>query len=231
MAEIDFLLVEQEAEGKNTRRVKRAVCETIQWHGFLVQVHRITEGWLYKPHHLYAYLKKQREQGRSLWTDKCLDGILKGYSQPFPTVEFALFLLQNQPFREIMILNGTGENDNGRFWTEKFLESSFAQLNGLYLCGNTQADEAFLEYMYRESGLLAVQTLKTPQADGKKCVYVDLNRKGAADYRKLPRGCLYLDLTSDIEKQRCLSVKRHDISYVSARNYLDTALKVRYNAV
>ena len=145
MAEIDFLLVEQETEEKHTRRIKRPVCETIQWHGFFVQVHRIKEGWLYKPRHPYDYLKKQREQGISLWTDKCLDGILKGYSQPFPTVEFALFLLQNQPFREIMILNGTKENENDRLWTRNFLEGSFAQLNGLYLCGNIQAEEAFLE--------------------------------------------------------------------------------------
>ena len=107
-----------------------------------------------------------------------------------------------------------------------------ADLNGLYLVGQKEAAwEHFSDWLYEESGLPVCFVNRIPETDGRKTVLVEL-RANARILKEHPEfGSLYVDLTSDVEKRRQIREKRADISYISARNYLDTALKARYNAI
>ena len=119
-----------------------------------------------------------------------------------------------------------------RLWQEDFLRLVSADLNGLYLVGQKEAAwEHFSDWLYGESGLPVCFTNRIPETDGRKTVLVEL-RANARILKEHPEfGSLYVDLTSDVEKRRQIREKRADISYISARNYLDTALKARYNAI
>lgn len=135
--------------------------------------------------------------------------------------------------------NGGAEqsvSDEDRFlpdiwWLERFLEEIFPNLNGLYLVGAGKMEELddCLEWIYEQSGLAVCVTQRMPDADGRRTAIVDLRRKARVPVRKIAAGSLYLDLASESEKQRILKEKRTDISYISARNYLDTVFKARYN--
>ena len=63
-------------------------------------------------------------------------------------------------------------------------------------------------------------------ADG---VCIDMRPGYRIPFRRLPEKLLYLDMTSDPEKERLLSAKRKDICYRSALNFLDTYVRNRYN--
>ena len=119
-----------------------------------------------------------------------------------------------------------------RLWQEDFLRLVSADLNGLYLVGQKEAAwEHFSDWLYEESGLPVCFVNRIPETDGRKTVLVEL-RANARILKEHPEfGSLYVDLTSDVEKRRQIREKRADISYISARNYLDTALKARYNAI
>lgn len=135
--------------------------------------------------------------------------------------------------------NGGAEqsvSDGDRFlpdiwWLERFLEEIFPNLNGLYLVGAGKMKELddCLEWIYEQSGLAVCVTQRMPDADGRRTAIVDLRRRARVPVRKIAAGSLYLDLASESEKQRILKEKRTDISYISARNYLDTVFKARYN--
>lgn len=135
--------------------------------------------------------------------------------------------------------NGGAEqsvSDGDRFlpdiwWLERFLEEIFPNLNGLYLVGAGKMEELddCLEWIYEQSGLAVCVTQRMPDADGRRTAIVDLRRRARVPVRKIAAGSLYLDLASESEKQRILKEKRTDISYISARNYLDTVFKARYN--
>lgn len=127
-------------------------------------------------------------------------------------------------------------SDGDRFlpdiwWLERFLEEIFPNLNGLYLVGAGKMEELddCLEWIYEQSGLAVCVTQRMPDADGRRTAIVDLRRRARVPVRKIAAGSLYLDLASESEKQRILKEKRTDISYISARNYLDTVFKARYN--
>ena len=170
----------------------------------------------------------------------CLGGL------PWPDAALAAEILRGQPFRENLVLLADAEKtagqwsrgrENGtspvsRFWQEDFLRLVSTDLNGLYLVGQKEAAwEHFSDWLYGESGLPVCFINRIPETDGRKTVLVEL-RANARILKEHPEfGSLYVDLTSDVEKRRQIREKRADISYISARNYLDTALKARYNAI
>lgn len=92
-------------------------------------------------------------------------------------------------------------------------------------------DGAFWEWLYEQSGLSACFTERLPETDGRKTAVVDLRRNARPPVRELAFGSLYLDLTSQPYRLRLMGERRPDISCISARNYLDTAFKERYNAI
>ena len=80
--------------------------------------------------------------------------------------------------------------------------------------------------------LAGAEALCEAAENGKEVVVLVELRANARILKEHPEfGSLYVDLTSDVEKRRQIREKRADISYISARNYLDTALKARYNAI
>ena len=92
-------------------------------------------------------------------------------------------------------------------------------------------DGAFWEWLYEQSGLSACFTERLPETDGRKTAVVDLRRNARPPVRELAFGSIYLDLTSQPYRLRLMGERRPDISCISARNYLDTAFKERYNAI
>ena len=185
------------------------------------------------PEKLKRYVKDTLPEDGQVWLAPELDSFFDGYESPLPEPELAAFLLRRQPFREILILL-TDETDRMRmrWWQERFLEECFFDLNGLYLVGAGEtALEEFCGWLYAQSGLPACVTEAFPDTDGRKTAVVDLRFHTRPPFRELASGSIYLDLTSGAQKQRLLGEKRRDISYVSARNYLDTVFKARYNAI
>ena len=126
----------------------------------------------------------------------------------------------------------TGTRPAPRIWQEDFLRLVSTNLNGLYLVGQRESEwEHFSDWLYEESGLPVCFPKKIPKTDGRKTVLVELRANGRILQEHPEFGSLYVDLTSDAGKKRQIRAKRADISYISARNYLDTALKARYNAI
>ena len=64
-----------------------------------------------------------------------------------------------------------------------------------------------------------------------KTAVIDLCAGKRPPAERLAPASLYLDLTSDSKKQEFFREKRPDIPYQSVRNYLDTVMKARYNAI
>jgi len=224
------------------------------WHGFFICLHRVPACWLAEAVNdlqdgesstfgntsagtlrLWEYVEKQRKNGVQLWIDRELERLFPDYVQPIPDWPLALFLVRNLPSRPIMILN-LEEGAWDLQWQQRFLESVCMELRELWMIGRMHKNQqqfterTLFDRIYEESGLVITAAEKIPKTDGRFTILVDISRKSRADCMQLPGGCLYLDLTSEKEKQRRLSIKRTDISYMSARNFLDTALKARYNA-
>lgn len=204
------------------RRWKRKVLEEhFWWHGFGVRLY---------------FVDPAAGSGRlqqDVWTAPELDAFFPKRRQPIPGPALASFFLKAQPFREnlVLLLDETRENGT-EWWQEQFLEESFQDRNGLYLVGGRagKAEQEFYDWICAQSGLLACVTDDFPVTDGRKTAVVELRQNRKAPVREPAEGSIYLDLTSDAGKQRILREKRTDISYISARNYLDTAFKARYNA-
>lgn len=209
-------------------RQPRVQVERFWWRECAVSLSLVPPVWL-GTHRLADYMQILEEEGQELWLAPELEGYFPGYRQPLPEPELAAFLLQQQPFRETLVIL-TGEES---WWEESFLEDIFSDLNGLYLVGKGQGEgtDRFLEWLCEQSGLAACVTDRMPETDGRKTAVVDLCRSNRMSCRKIAPGSLYLDFTSDPEKCRIFKAKRRDVSYISARNYLDTAFKARYNAM
>ncbi len=179
------------------------------------------------------YVSGKAPKGEDIWLSPELEPLFLPYARPLPDPELAARLLHNLPFKEILVLlTDLWEDDRIRWWQERFLENCFQNLNALYLVGDCGTQmRPFYDWMYEQSGLLACPSHRFPETDGRKTAVVDLRFSKRPPIRELAEGSLYLDLTSQPEKQRLFGEKRRDISYVSARNYLDTAFKARYNAM
>lgn len=226
--------------------------ERFWWQEYAVSLYLVPPAWAGAVR-LTEYVHRLAAGEGPLWIAPELEPYFAGWKQPLPEPELAAFLLCQQPFRENMVIlsetakqaaagkrrgadvAGAQEAAWRRYvidWQERFLESCFRDLNGLYLAGACEAEtEEFLEWIYEQSGLAACVTDCLPDTDGRKTVVVDLCRNGRVLTGRLAPGSLYLDLTSNPEKQRILKEKRKDISYISVRNYLDTVFKARYNAI
>lgn len=172
----------------------------------------------------------EKEDSVQLWIAPELDHIWKDFGQPVPDAFLGAYLWRQQPFRENMVILS---EEADRRWQEDFVEEVFGQLNGLYLVGEKDAFymEDLAERIYEESGLLIGFVPEIPETDGRRTTVVELRKNARPPVREMAYGCLYLDLTSDPAKKRLIVEKRTDISYISARNYLDTAFKARYNAI
>ena len=168
------------------------------------------------------------EQGTALWLTPELEAAWEDWQPPLPDAALAAEILRGQWSRG----RENGIRPVSRLWQEDFLRLVSADLNGLYLVGQKEAAwEHFSDWLYEESGLPVCFVNRIPETDGRKTVLVEL-RVNARILKEHPEfGSLYVDLTSDVEKRRQIREKRADISYISARNYLDTALKARYNAI
>lgn len=208
--------------------------ERFCWQENVVSLCLVPPSWA-GTHRLTDYVRRMCESAEALWIAPELEPYFPGWKQPFLEPETAAFLLRQQPFRENVVIL-IGESDclmPDIWWLERFLEEIFSDLNGLYLTGTVQGEalEKCLDWIYEQSGLAACVTQRMPDTDGRCTAVVDLRRGGRVPVRKIAPGSIYLDLTSETEKQRILKEKRTDISYISARNYLDTVCKARYNVI
>lgn len=223
--------------------------ERFYWQEYVVSLHLIPLSWA-GTDRAADYVRRMGEAARGIWIAPELEPYFPGWKQPFPEPELAAYLFLQQPFRENLVIltkqNGAraevqscagvkrsleAARQENAWWLERFLEKCFADLNGLYLVGGNAVEETedFLEWICEQSGLAACVTERMPDLDGRRTAVVDLEDTIQAAARKIPAGSLYLDLTSGLEKQRIFKEKRTDISYISVRNYLDTAFKARYN--
>lgn len=214
--------------------------ERFVWQERRVELYRIPPSFFKGQGGMEAFLGRKRverlkeqvecEALSQLWIAPELDGVWKGFRQPVPDALLAAYLWRQQPFRENLILLTGNE---GQRWQEDFVEEVFYRLNGLCLVGETDAFymEGLAERIYEESGLLLGFGTEMPEIDGRHTTVVELRQNARPPVRQMTSGCLYLDLTSDPVKKRLIVEKRTDISYISARNYLDTAFKARYNAI
>lgn len=244
MKEINYLMMDQNQQkaGALAALRLRPQMERLWWHDAAVTLWRVPAAWAgTRKIALFAQNcfggpkteKNSRTQQGDFWVAPELDTYFEGYRQPVPDPRLAAFMLREQPFREILILLTDEMAEGGKeWWQETFLQESFGNLNGLYLIGTKEKEReaSFFDWMYEQSGLLTCFTDKMPVTDGRRTAVADLRRKRRPPVRELASGSLYVDFTSDPEKQRLLRAKRTDISYISARNYLDTAFKARYNA-
>lgn len=237
MDELNYLMVDQKRKENSGRpRFRERVrVERFLWHNGVAALHLVPPGWI-GGHRLIDYADKLMHSQAGLWIAPELEKCFPGYRAPCPEPELAAFLLAEQPFREILVLVAETSDYPHRdleWWQQRFLEACFDRLNGLYLVKGrtTETERAFYDWLYEQSGLPVCVTDELPVTEGKKTVVVDINPVLRLPARRLMQSSLYLDLTSDPEKQRIIKQKRTDISYISARNYLDTAFKARYNAI
>lgn len=257
MREIAYFMLEQSNGGSGAPRAcaHRAIrwekprLERFCWHGYRVSLYLFpyrlagTKRLLWWMERIANALA---EQGTALWIAPELEAVREDWQPPLPDASLAAEILQCQPFRENLVLLADAEETVGqwsrgresgvspasRLWQEDFLRLVSTNLNGLYLVGQREvAWEHFSGWLYEESGLPVCFPKKIPKTDGRKTVLVELRTNGRILQEHPEFGSLYVDLTSDAGKKRQIMAKRADISYISARNYLDTALKARYNAI
>lgn len=237
MRDIAYFMTD-EREYKDRRQ--RIFAEHVVWQERRVELYRIPPSFLKGKGGIRAFAgRKEAERLKAqiegeakmqLWTAPELDGIWKDFRQPVPDALLAAYIWRQQPFREnLVILSG----EEGQRWQEDFVEEAFGQLNGLYLIGkeDTFYMEELAQRIYEDSGLLISFLSEIPETDGRRTTVVELRKNARPPVRSMAFGCLYLDMTSDPAKKRLIVEKRTDISYISVRNYLDTAFKARYNAI
>lgn len=260
MEEINYFMVEEKADEGSLRRGKQPREIGFFWREREVTLHLLPSSWFEEPEggkgesegppaprerrrrqarkrelagKLARYVDSRGKDPDTVWISPGLEPCFPSYRPPLPTPSLAALFWREQPFREILILWAEES-----FWTkeerwqEAFLDECFRDLNGLFLVGKEPGENGRLwEKLYEESGLSACSARTMPRTDGRKTAVLDLRAQKRPPAEELPPACLYLDLTSDVEKQRLLRKIRPDISYQSVRNYLDTAFKARYNAI
>ena len=158
---------------------------------------------------------------------------------------------REQPFREnlIVLLPELEEEEPERLlmrqaaWMQEFLGEDYGRLNGLLLVSTAvperagslslTEDYAYYRHIYQDTGLPVIGAGMLPEYFRRKApertVCVDARLEGKAPFRCLPEKTLYLDMASDVERERLLHAKRRDVCYRSARMYLDTFVRKRYN--
>ncbi len=244
MGEINYLMLGPAAERKKgfLPRAAKPQIERFFWQENVVCLYLIPAVWA-GGRKLTDFVRSLGGETQELWIAPELEPYFPGWKQPFPEPELAAFILQRQPFRDNLVVlsqrtqkreeDGDGAYRRTGWWQERFLEMVFTDLNRLYLVGNGwgSGTETFLDWIYEESGLAACVTDRIPDTDGRRTAVVDLCADSRIPAKKMAAGSLYLDLTSCPEKRRVMRQKRADISYISARNYLDTAFKARYNVM
>ena len=158
---------------------------------------------------------------------------------------------REQPFREnlIVLLPGSSEDGPERLllrqerWMREFLGEDYGRLNGLLLVSDAIPESAgslsltdghsYYRHIYQDTGLPVIGAGRLPEYFRKKApgrtICVDAGARREAPVCCLPGETIYLDMTSDAEKERLLYAKRRDVCYRSLRMYLDTFVRKRYN--
>ena len=158
---------------------------------------------------------------------------------------------REQPFREnlIVLLPELEEEEPERLlmrqaaWMQEFLGEDYGRLNGLLLVSSAVPERAgslsltenhaYYRHIYQDTGLPVIGAARLPEYFRRKApertLCVDARREGKAPFRCLPEKTIYLDMASDAGRERLLYAKRRDVCYRSARMYLDTFVRKRYN--
>ena len=173
------------------------------------------------------------------------------FAKSMPGLFWMARFYREQPFREnlIVLLPEFQEEEPGRLlarqtaWLQEFLGEDYGRLNGLLLVtdavswreGSRALTEAhaYYRHIYRDTGLPVIGAAGLPEyfrgKPPERTACVDARAEGEAPFRFLPPETLYLDMASDVERERLLYAKRRDVCYRSARMYLDTFVRKRYN--
>ena len=243
MEEINYFMVD-EAKTACGGPKKRPEEIRFSWRGNRVTLHLLPGAWFEKVvgkpaarrmlmGKVARYVDSQRKEPGTVWISAGLEQCFPGYRPPVPPPSLAALFWKEQPFREILIL-WTKESfwqQSGR-WRELFLRECFPDLNGLFVVGaRPEEGDGFFEELYGQSGLSTCFCPTLPRTDGRKTAVIDLCAGKRPPVERLAPASLYLDLTSDSKKQEFFREKRPDIPYQSVRNYLDTVMKARYNAI
>ena len=214
--------------------------------------------WLGRPERLGKRLIRTKRRwpprGQVWYEDrirKALDIGKTAAAAPLPAPFWSFRFYQEQPFREnlVLLLPEPDAAQKGRLpseqerWVGELLGEKIGRLNSLLLVSPVFSETAgsvpltekgsWLERVYQETGLPAAGAGRLPSHYRNKrpdsAVCIDACPCAGVPYRSLPEGTLYLDMTSEAEKERLLYAKRRDIRYESLRRYLDTYVRKRYN--
>lgn len=92
-----------------------------------------------------------------------------------------------------------------------------------YLGEKSKQYEILEENLWQEYGMPVIPVRKVQELAAcqiKRLLVLDDRQEGGADWKGLPKGCVYLDLWSDAERCAQLTGNRADIKYVSEYLYL-----------
>lgn len=219
--------------------------------------HMLPEGWMKKTEKLCGRLQEavaEAAGGNQIWLAPELRNALGKTeaaavlcSLPVPEPALMRLLWKQQEFRPHMtiIMPDFGKED---FYEEieaeadlarEFLEDDYEGLNGLLLVSRTleegglqislEEEVPYYSHIYQDTGLPVICAGSPADAFSRGSICIDMRPGYRIAFRRLPEKALYLDMTSEAEKERLLRAKRKDISYVSALNILDTYVRKRYN--
>lgn len=219
--------------------------------------HMLPEGWMKKTEKLCGRLSAAAAEAGStgqIWIAPELRNIL-GKSEtgaafcalPVPEAALMRLLWKQQGFcpRMTVILPDFGKEDfYGEIEAEaelirEFLENDYEGLNGLLLVSRAleggglqislEEEVPYYSHIYQDTGLPVICAGSPAGAGFRGSMCIDMRPGYRIPFRCLPENAVYLDMTSEKEKERLLCAKRKDISYVSALNILDTYVRKRYN--
>lgn len=219
--------------------------------------HMLPESWMKKPEKLGARLRASAGEAAreyQVWAAPELRNILSKTeagaafcSPPVPEPALMRILWKQQEFYPCMtlIMPDFGKED---FYEEmeaeaelvrEFLENGYDGLNGLLLVSRAleggslqislEEEIPYYSHIYQDTGLPVICAGSPAGAVFRGSICIDMRPGYRIPFRRLPQKALYLDMTSEPEKERLLCAKRKDISYVSALNILDTYVRKRYN--
>lgn len=214
-----------------------------------VTLHLLPEKWSKDSKLLGERFERYRESEcrDPIWVLSPLRRMLPvGEPAPLPDAALARLIWMEQEFREnLIVVMGTftdrsheEELQAEADWLEEFLEDSYGRLNGLTVVSPAFEEGMtvplhemvpYYEFLYDQTGLPVLGCGGLPAFSRKGAAVVDLRKGYRPSWRNLPEGSLYLDLTSDQEKERLIAVKRRDICYAAAFNFLDTHIRNMYN--
>lgn len=148
-------------------------------------------------------------------------------------LQFAEHLLQSRydtrtlpRLNSLILISPDPSAGQSNLLTRPYFAEIYEQTGLLSLCV-TEGSEA--ETLVWNSLAEKADREQFSEASGPHFLCADFRPGYAIPYRKLPPGSIYLDMTSDPEKERLLFAKRKDIHYIGALNFLDTYVRKRYN--